>query len=177
MGRQIQLLLLDAVFHLTAGTADLLIGGLSGVVPGRQRGGHEAGIGTSGQQLDFGHHPPVAGSTVEGGVAKVLKEPDRLLMPVREGIGLGQLGADGGFEAGIAGQAEQIVDLMVLTPSHQLLSGKAGVGPRQDLDMGPLAAQSGDDALDLLQDAGGGVDVGRSQQDGEQMAGAEDVER
>ena len=177
MGRQIQLLLLDAVLHLTAGTADLLMEGLSGVVPGRQRGGHGAGIGTAGQDLGFGQHPLVAGSTVEGGAAKVLEVSDRLPMLIREDSGQGQLGADGDFEAGIAGQAEQIVDLMVLTPSHQLLSGKAGVGPRQDLDMGPLAAQAGDDALDLLQDAGGSVDVGRAQQDGEQMEGAEDVER
>ena len=147
MGRQIQLLLLNAVFHLTAGTADLRIGGLSGVVPGRQRSDHEAGIGPAGQGFGFGQHPPVAGSIVEGGAAKVLEAPDRLLMPVREGIGLGQLGADGDFEAGIAGQAEQMVDLMVLTPSHQLLSGKAGVGPRQDLDLRLQAEQTGDDGL------------------------------
>ena len=49
MGKQIQLLLLDAVLHLTAGTADLLMEGLSGVVVGRQRSDHEAGIGTAGQ--------------------------------------------------------------------------------------------------------------------------------
>ena len=147
MGRQIQLLLLDAVLHLTAGTADLLMEGLSGVVVGRQRSDHEAGTGTSGQQLGFGQHPPVAGSTVEGGAAKVHEVSDRLPMLIREDSGLGQLGADGDFEAGIAGQAEQIVDLMVLTPSHQLLSGKAGVGPRQDLDLRLLAEQTGDDGF------------------------------
>ena len=147
MGKQIQLLLLDAVFHLTAGTADLLIEGLSGVVPGRQQSDHEAGIGPAGQDLGFSQHPPLAGSTVEDGAAKVLEEPDRLLMLIREGFGLGQLGADGGFEAGIAGQAEQIVHLIPLTPCHQGLSGKAGVGPRQDLDLRLLAAATGDDAL------------------------------
>ena len=147
MGKQIQLLLLDAVLHLTAGTADLLMEGLSGVVPGRQRSDHEAGTGTSGQQLGFGQHPPVAGSTVEGGAAKVHEVSDRLPMLIREDSGLGQLGADGDFEAGIAGQAEQMVDLMVLTPSHQLLSGKAGVGPRQDLDLRLQAEQTGDDGL------------------------------
>ena len=81
------------------------------------------------------------------------------------------------MQAGIAGQAEQIVHLILLTPCHQLLSGKAGVGPQQDLDIRPLAAQVGDDALDLLEGSGGGIDVGGSQQGAEQMAGAEDIER
>ena len=79
------------------------------------------------------------------------------------------------MQAAIAGQAEQIVHLIVLTPGHQLLSGKAGVGPQQDLDLGPAGAQVGDDALDLVEGAGGGIDVGGSQQGAEQMAAREDV--
>jgi len=50
----------------------------------------------------------------------------------------------------VAGQAEQIVDLMVLTPPHQLLSGKAGVGPQQDLDLEASRSRRRDDALDVL---------------------------
>ena len=164
------------VFHLTAGTVSLLIEGLRGVVVGRQGGDHEAGIGATGQDLGFGHHPTLSGPALQGAEAKVGEAPDRLLMLVREGFGLGQLGADGFFQAGIAGQTEQIVHLIVLTPGHQRLSGKAGVGPQQDLDLRSGTAQAGDDALDLFEGTGGGIDVGGSQQGAEQMAGAEDVE-
>ena len=177
IGKQIQLLLLDAVFHLTAGTVSLLIEGLSGVVVGRQGGDHEAEIGSSVQHFGFGYHPTLAGPALQGAVAKVGEDSDRLLKLVCEGFGLGQLRADGHFQAGIAGQTEQIVHLILLTPCHQRLSGKAGVGPQQDLDLRPHTAQAGDDALDLLKGTGGGIDVGRSQQGGEQMAVREDVER
>ena len=62
-------------------------------------------------------------------VGEVGEASDRLLLLVEEGLGLGQLGGDSLLEAGVAGQTEEIVDLMALTPGHQLLSGKAGVGP------------------------------------------------
>ena len=42
--------------------------------------------------------------------------------------------------------------------------------------MGPGTAQAGNDALNLLEGTGGGIDVGGSQQGAQQMASAEDVE-
>ena len=68
------------------------------------------------------------------------------------------------------------VDLMLLTPPHQLLPGKAGVGPQQDLDLGPDGAQAGDDALDLGEGVRGGINVGGLEQGREQRAVGEDVE-
>ena len=52
-----QLLFLDAVSHLAAGTVDLLIEGLSGMEVGRQGGDEEAGVGAAGQDLGLGHQP------------------------------------------------------------------------------------------------------------------------
>ena len=69
IGKQVQLLLLDAVSHPTAGTVGLLIEGLSGVVVDRQGGDHEAGVGATGQDLGFGHHPTLSGPALERVVA------------------------------------------------------------------------------------------------------------
>ena len=91
-------------------------------------------------------------------------------MLVEEGLGLSQLGGDGVLKSGVSGQAEQIVHLMLLTPPHQLFAGKAGVGPQQDLDPGPDPPQVGDDALDVVEGIGGGIDVGGSEQGREQVA-------
>ena len=169
IGEQVELLLLDAVFHLTAGTVDLLIEGLSRVVFSRQGGDDEAGVGAAGQDLGFGDHAALSGPAFVGAIREVSEESDGLLLLVEEGLGLSQLGGDGVLEAAVAGQAEEIVDLILLTPVHQLFTGKAGVGPQQDLDLRPDTPQAGDDALDLFEGIGGGIDVGGPEQSQEQM--------
>jgi len=160
ISKQVELLFLDAVFHLSASTVDLLIEGLSGIVASRQGGDDEAGVGAAGQDLGFGHHAALAGPALLGAIGEVGEEADRLLLLVEEGLGLSHLGGDGVLQAGVTGQAEQIVDLMLLTPPHQLFPGKAGVGPQQDLDLRPDTPQAGDDALDVVEGIGGGIDVG-----------------
>ncbi len=105
-----------------------------------------------------------------GAIREVSEESDGLLLLVEEGLGLSQLGGDGVLKSRVAGQAEQIVHLMLLTPPHQLFPGKAGVGPQQDLDLRPDTPQAGDDALDLFEGIGGGIDVGGPEQGREQMA-------
>ena len=158
IGEQVELLLLDAVFHLPAGTVDLLVEGLSRVGFSRQGGNDETGVGAAGQDLGLGDHTALAGPALLGAVGEVGEEPNRLLLLVEEGLGFVYLGGDGVLETGVSGQAEQIVHLMLLTPPHQLFSGKSGVGPQQDLDLRPDPPQAGDDALDLLQSAGIGSD-------------------
>ena len=129
IGEQVELLFLDAVFHLSAGTVDLLIEGLSGIVLGRQGGNDEARVGAAGQDLGLGDHAAHAGPALVGAVGEVREESDGLLLLVEESLGLSQLGDDGVLKPRVTGQAEQIVDLMLLTPPHQRFTGKAGVGP------------------------------------------------
>lgn len=42
----------------------------------------------------------------------------------------------GEIEAATAGHAKEIVDPMLLTPSHQIFTGEVGIDPSQDLDVG-----------------------------------------
>jgi hypothetical protein len=87
------------------------------------------------------------------------------------------LGLDLGFQAGVAGQPEHVVDAVLLAPSHQLLAAEAGIGAQQDAGARPRLADLADDAGHLLDRAGGGVDVGAPQLGRQQVAAAEDVER
>ncbi len=48
------------------------------VVVGRQGGDHEAGIGATGQDLDFGHYPTLSGPALVSAVGEVLEDPGRL---------------------------------------------------------------------------------------------------
>ena len=48
------------------------------VVVGRQGVDHEAGIGATGQDLDFGHHPTLSGPALVSAVGEVLEDPGRL---------------------------------------------------------------------------------------------------
>jgi hypothetical protein len=66
-------------------------------------------------------------------------------------------------QPGIARQAEQEVDRVVLAPGHQRLAGKARIGAQQDPHRGPALPDAGDDPRHLLEAAGAGVDIGRAQ--------------
>jgi hypothetical protein len=61
---------------------------------------------------------------------------------------------DGPDQALIARETEDVVDAVGLTPRHQLVAGKAGIGAQQDLDPRPTRPDLGHDAFDLLDRAG-----------------------
>lgn len=66
---------------------------------------------------------------------------------------------------------------MRLAPGHQRLAGEAGIGAQQDAHPRPAGADLADDAGDLVDRPGRGVDVGTPQPRRQQVAAAEDVER
>jgi hypothetical protein len=62
-------------------------------------------------------------------------------------------------------------------PSHQRLAREAAVGAQQDANTRPAGTEAADDARDLLDRAGRGVDVGAAKLGRQQVPAAEDVER
>ena len=93
------------------------------------------------------------------------------------GLGLGQWVLDLGQQAGVAGEAEDVVDAVGLAPAHQLVAGEARVGAQEDLDPWPALADLADDARDLVLGPGRGVDVRAPQLGGQQVTAAEHVQR
>src|SRR6185369_12433790 len=77
----------------------------------------------------------------------------------------------------VARQAEQEIHPIRLAPSHQRLSGEAGIRTQQDPYPWPALADLRNNARNLLHRSGGGVDVRPAKLGGEQVAAAEHVKR
>jgi len=65
----------------------------------------------------------------------------------------------------------------LLTPSHQLFTAEARVGPQHDLHLGPALAQLRHDALHLVQSAFGRVLIGGTEPRAQQLIVGENVQR
>jgi hypothetical protein len=76
--------------------------------------------------------------------------------PLRQALQLGpsQVVGDGANQALVAREAEDIVDTVRLTPSHELVAGKPRIGAQQDLHPWPPGPNLADDARDLVDGAG-----------------------
>ena len=64
-----------------------------------------------------------------------------------------------------------------LAPGHQFLATEAGIAAQHDAHLGPLGAQLGHDALDLVERTGRPVDVSWPEPRSEQLIAGEDIER
>ena len=100
--------------------------------------------------LGLGDDAALTAPAVERGVGEVVELPGGLAGRGVLGRGGGERFVDLGEQAGVAGEAEEVVDAVVFAPAHQLVAGEAGVRPQQDLDPGPALANLGDDARHLL---------------------------
>ena len=137
IGKQVELLLLDAVLHVPSGTVKLLVepprvkalGSIPFEALRRQVGHHKTRIFPFGQHLSFAHHSPKSTPAFLGAVAKLHKLPIRqsalpgfnFVAHLCEGI-LHQL-----FKRRVLGQPKAIIQLLFLTKLHDRLTGKSTV--------------------------------------------------
>ena len=178
IGEQIELAVLDAVFHVAAWAIGVFV-----EFPGRDlvaiQGGDEeaAALLVSGLVFDLGDDAPwpCPGSGF-GDVVEIAVGADRLA-----GFDHGH----GGLAPGMAGfleqdlvasQAEDKIHGVALAPAHQVLSREAAVAAQQDVDLGPAVPDHPDDAADLVARTPGAIDVGGSELGEQEMAAAEDIE-
>ena len=117
IGEQVELLLLDPVLDLAAGAVDLLVEGLAVDLGGGERGHDEARVRALGQVLGLGYDPPFAAPAVERGVGEVVEPAGRLAGCAMLGLGLGERPGDRGHQAGVAGEAEEVVDAVGFAPA------------------------------------------------------------
>src|SRR4029077_10607468 len=162
-GIEIELALLDAVFHLAAGAIELLVEVASLVSFARQRGDDKARIGFAAGPFRLGHDAALAAPAVArlpGEVTEAARRFFGLSAPLRR---RGALRLDLPDQPAVLGQAEQKIDAVILAPRHQRLAGKARIGAQQDAHLGPAPTDLGDDPRHLLDRSGAGVDIGRAQ--------------
>ena len=171
------LALLDAVLHVAARTIEVLVE-VTCIVGPVERGDEEARIGLALRPLGFGDHPARKRPAIPRFPAlQDLEAARRVLGAIALAAGLSQLAADRLHQALVPGQTEDVVDAVVLAPRHQIVAGKARIGPQDDLHVWPAGADLRDDARNLLLGAIGGILVGSPELGGEQVPATEDVER
>ena len=152
IGKQIELAVLDAVFHVAAWAIGVFV-----EFPGRDlmaiEGSDEeaAALFVSGLVFDLGDDAPWPGPVSGfGDVVEIAVGADRLA-----GFDHGH----GGLAAGplcfpeqdiVACQAEDVIHGISLAPAHQVLAREAAVAAQQDVDVGPSFADHPDDAPDLV---------------------------
>ena len=80
-------------------------------------------------------------------------------------------------EAVVPGQTEDIINMVVLAPVHEVFSGKPAVAADQDGYIGPATADHFDDTPYDIAGPAGAVDIARAELGEQQVMAAEDIER
>ena len=152
IGKQTELAVLDAVFHVAAWAIGVFV-----EFPGRDlmaiEGGDEeaAMLLVSGLVFDLDDDAPGPGpGSGFGHMVEIAVGADRL---VGFDHGHGGLAADPlcfPEQDIVARQAEDIVHGVALAPAHQVLAREAAVAAQQDVDLGPAFADHRDDAANLV---------------------------
>jgi hypothetical protein len=127
--------------------------------------------------LGLGDDPAPAAPAVEGRPKELLEAARRLTCGAAYDFDGRQLLGDFGLQPGVARETKDVVDAVTLAPAHEAIAGKAAVGAQQDLHPWPAGPDLADDAFDLLDRPGRGVDVRPSELGGKKVPAAEDIER
>ena len=142
-----------------------------------ERGDDKARIGAVRRVLGLADDAPFPAPTVERAIPEVTEHPGGPARRHTQSLRLGSLVAERCFQAGIARQAEHIIDAVRLAPPHQRIIGEAAVAAQNDAHPSPLPADPGDDACHLLDRAIAAGDVGAPLPGQQQVPAAEHVER
>ena len=172
IAEHIQLVFLDAVFHVTAGTVKLVVQ-LLGIA--FKVGHHITRIDTVLRVLDLGDHAtrtiPAAGSVLEIG------EPAHFMSgggKARRGLIL--QGCREPVQALILSQSDDVADLVMITPAQHLPAAKATVTAEDDPHLWPHLRQSFDQQRQNRPAVFGTIDVARTKIARQQLMTAEYIQ-
>jgi hypothetical protein len=110
-------------------------------------------------------------------VSEVLEAPGWLAALAVLLGGLGKLSRDLGDQPVILGQAEQVVDVVLFAPCHQIVAREPRIRPQQNAYLGPAPADLRNDPRHLLDRARAGVDIGPAQLGAKKVPPAKNIER
>jgi hypothetical protein len=130
-----------------------------------------------GQDLGLAHDPAGAAPTVQGLIRELLVSPSALTGGVGPRAGLGQFRFHLPDQPGVLGQTQHVIHLVAFTPAPNLFPTETRVPPHDDWDLRPSFANLADDPIQLLDRAGGAVDIRRPQPGAQQVIAAKDIQR
>jgi hypothetical protein len=173
--KEVELTLLDAVFHLAARAIDCFVKLFRFNALAFERGHNEARVGSFYKMLRLGHDPALAAPAFAGLISQLLEDALRFAAFFRLQRSFGQFLRDPGFKPWIAGKAEDIVDVIILAPRHQLFTAKPGIRPEPDFDARPACPDLRGDPGDLVLGARRCVDIRGPQLGEKQLPAAENI--
>ena len=170
---EIKLLFFDPIFHIATRAVDVVIEcpGVSAEV-----GDEVAGVASFGGVLGFPNDKsraiPRSSLVVKPG------EETRFFAGALEGdFGPVEGGLKECGDAVVPGESDEVVDVVVLAPLKHAPTAEAGVGPKDDFDVGPGLAKSFDENFENGPGAARAVGIGGSKQGAERVTPAKNVER
>ena len=170
---EVELLLFNPVFHVSARAVDFIVE-LLGVSP---KIGHEvAGITSFGGVLCFANDES---GVIPAGCFVVKPGEEALLFAgiLKVRLRLLKDGLEQGGDALVASQSDEVVDVVLFTPTQHSPTAKAGVGTKNDAHFWPRLAESFDEYFQDGPRSTGSIGIGRAEQSAEGVATAKDVER
>src|ERR1700746_2731762 len=150
VGIKVELTLLEAILHLTAGAVELLVEVAGIVFLAPQRGDNKPGIGFACGPFRLAHDPPFPAPAVTGSPGETIEAACRFCGPLALLLRGGKFRLDLADEPAVLGQAEQEIDTVVLAPAHQRLAGTARIAAQQDAHLRPAPADLRGDPRPLL---------------------------
>ena len=162
IGEQVQLLLLDAVFHFPPSTVAAFVQRLRIDTIGRQRRHHEARVRSFRQVFGFTNNAAFARPRLPSFVVEVFEDARCVAGFSELQLSLVQLAADDLRQPFVLGQSDDVVDVVVFTPRKNRVATEPAVGPDNDFHVRPCGPQLRDDPREFLHRAGVAVNVRRS---------------
>ncbi len=177
VGEEAQLLFLDAILHVAALTVDVFVkrAGVAGEV-GNDESGVRFAVVTAAEVFRLDDHSAWSIPTFGG----VVKRAEEAMTPTVDGVGGGDLSDPLGglaFEYGVAREAENVANIVVVAPTHESPAAESRVAANRDGDIGPDLTQTDGQQL---HDGGGmarRINVGGAEVGHEQLRPTEDIER
>lgn len=138
---EVKLLFFNPIFHVSARAVNFIVE-FTGVAS--KVGDEVAGVASFGGVLGFANDEPV----MVPAVSFVMKPSEVALFfcAVLEGdFGSVEGGLKEGGDTGVASESDEVVDVVLLTPTQHTPTAKAGVGTEDDAHLRPCLAESFDE--------------------------------
>ena len=126
--------------------------------------------------LSLANNATLATPPLQRRVSKIFEATRSLAHPFVLGLGSCQFIRNLGRQPEILRQPQNVINFVAFAPSHNILTGKAGITPQNDLHVGPTFANRRDKMFHDLHHSGTAVDVRRPQFRRQKMLSAKSVE-
>ena len=179
VGEQVQLLLLDPVFHVATPTIQLLVKGVRPDPVAAEAGDDETGIGAPRPRQPFrlGDHAARPAPAVDRAPAEVAVAPRRLAVLRAAAPRAPKLPRDPVLQTRGPRQPEHEVNAVVLAPDHQIVAAEARIPAKHDPRPGPALPDLPDNPRHLGHRTLRRVDVRLAETAAQDMVAAENVQR